>query len=411
MKHAIRTTTLALAAIFWLGFGTPPCAAQENIRLGMSASFSGPLRDLGIELYRGAQAYFDKVNAEGGVHGRMIEILPLDDAYDPERCLANTVTFIQRTQVFALFNYVGTPTTTRILPLLERYSDRDMLLLFPLSGADPLRTPPYVDRVFNLRPSYNDEARALVNHFLDAGRDRIAVFYQADAFGRNGWDGVRRTLAAQHLDIVSEAAYAKGDGFDADMGEQVEIIARNKPQAVICAGTSEACAAFLRDAHARGLTVPIAALSIANLRRVVEFMDSPAEPEAWPGDFIASLATPSPHNLLLPAVREYQRLITDAPLPPQSLMVTPYEPPACSITAFEGFLTAKVLVQALERLGPYPNRQGLARALADPRGVDVGLDAPLVFSPDRHQALTTVHFARINGQRVTPINDFRRWRR
>lgn len=410
MRHPFRTFLLALAAFCWLCPATGHCASGERIELGMSAAFSGTLRNLGIELYRGARTYFDALNARGGVNGRSIEILPMDDGYDARRCLDNTVTLIQRHEVFALFSYVGTPTTTNILPLLTRYDDRDMLLLFPLSGAEPLRRPPYVDKVFNLRASYNDEARALVEGFLAQGLERIAVLYQADSFGRNGWDGVRRALAAHHLVMAAEASYPGGVGFDFDMAAQVKLLADKEPQAVICAGTSEACAAFLRDAHAKGLTAPVAALSIVDPQTVIRLLGPDAAPGSWPGDLIVSMATACPYDMTKPAVREFLSLMEKAPLPPQELLDTPYTPSPFSPAAFEGFLSAKVFAMALERTGMHPDRRALARALLDPAGFDVGLDGPLVFSPDRHQAMDRIHFMLANGQKLTPIKDFSRWR-
>lgn len=410
MTRNFRTAIASILVLYALAIGVSPCPAGQDIVLGMSAAFTGPTRDLGLELHRGAQAYFDRINQSGGVHGNKITILPLDDAYDPHKCQDNTITFIQRTQVFALFNYVGTPTSTQILPLLERYSDRDMLLLFPLTGAEPLRRPPHVDKIFNLRASYNDEAQALVDNFLGIGLERIAVFYQADAFGRNGWDGVRRALAAQHKNITAEASYQRGAPYSQDMTLQVEILARKEPQAVVCVGTSAACAAFIRDARARGLDAPIATLSFANPQTILELLKSPDQPGNQYKNLIASRAVPCYEDPTLPAVQEFLTLMKATPQPQSGLTDAPYTSPEFSPVAFEGFLNAKVLVQALERLGPHPNRAALALALEDPRGFDLGLDQPLAFSPDRHQALNKVYFVCLDDGQLKPLHDFGRWR-
>ena len=103
---------------------------------------------------------------------------------------------VEDDHVFLLFGYVGTPTVTRVLPLIRRYSDRPVYLFFPFTGAQPQRQPPYTECVFNLRASYQEETAGLVEPFLRIGRQRIAVFYQIDAYGRSGWDGdcdVRRS--------------------------------------------------------------------------------------------------------------------------------------------------------------------------------------------------------------------------
>src|SRR5476651_124312 len=195
--------------LFLLCLAAKPVRAQE-IKLGMSAAFSGPSKGLGIELYRGSMAYFEHVNSKGGIHGRKIVIKAYDDGYNPDPAIDNTVRLIEKDEVFLLFNYVGTPTTVRCLPLLKRHSDKAFLLFFPFTGAQPQRQQPYGEFVFNLRASYYQETAGLVDHFVDIGRKRIAVFYQIDAYGRNGWDGVRIALARQGLKIAEEATYRRG---------------------------------------------------------------------------------------------------------------------------------------------------------------------------------------------------------
>lgn len=113
-------------------------AASAEIILGMSAAFTGASGQLGIELYRGAQAYFAEVNATGGVAGRRIRLMTLDDGYTPTRAIHNTIALVEGEQVPLLFGYVGTPTVTRVLPLLKRYETRGPYLLFP--SLAPSRT-------------------------------------------------------------------------------------------------------------------------------------------------------------------------------------------------------------------------------------------------------------------------------
>ncbi|MYG53936.1 MAG: ABC transporter substrate-binding protein, partial [Rhodospirillaceae bacterium] len=116
---------------------------DTEIVLGMSAAFSGPSRGLGIELYRGAAAYFTHVNRAGGVGGRKIVLRTYDDGYQPNPSVENTVRLILKDRVFALLGYVGTPTVTRVLPLLKKFQDEKTYLFFPFTGAQPQRQPPY----------------------------------------------------------------------------------------------------------------------------------------------------------------------------------------------------------------------------------------------------------------------------
>ena len=129
------------------------------------------------------------------------------------QAVENTVKLIETDKVLALFNYVGTPTVTQVLPLLKLYSANNIYMFFPFTGAEPPRNPPYSDFVFNLRASYREEVEGMVKSFVSVGRKRIALFYQVDAYGRSGWEAARRALMAQGLEIVAEATYRRGTGL------------------------------------------------------------------------------------------------------------------------------------------------------------------------------------------------------
>ena len=129
----------------FLIFSIRPAKANESKELvfGMSAAFTGANGELGIEFYRGLMAYIEYFNANGGAGGWKIKVLPSNDGYNPAPCFQNTVKFIENDNVFALFSYVGTPTTTHILPLLQKFEEKGVFLLFPVTGAQPLRTEPF----------------------------------------------------------------------------------------------------------------------------------------------------------------------------------------------------------------------------------------------------------------------------
>jgi branched-chain amino acid transport system substrate-binding protein len=251
--------TLLLCSLLLL---LPGRLLAEDLALGMSAAFSGPSRGLGIELYRGAMAYLEHINRGGGVHGKKIVMKAYDDGYHPIPAIQNTIKLIAEDHVFVLFGYVGTPTVTRVLPLLKSYGDQSVYLLFPFTGAQPHRQPPYQEYVFSLRASYQEETEGLVNRFVSVSRKRIGVFYQADAYGRGGWDGVRRALAKHGgLKIVAEATYRRGTPYSQRLNEQVDILKNAAPDAVIAIGSYAACAAFIRDARDAGWRIPVANVS------------------------------------------------------------------------------------------------------------------------------------------------------
>lgn len=409
--------SLVLALVLATGPALPAQAADGEVVLGMSAAFTGPSRGLGIELYRGSMAYFRHVNETGGLFGRTITIRPLDDGYNPGPAILNTIQLIGQDDVLALFNYVGTPTVTRVLPLLKKFEGRHILLLFPFTGAEPQRQPPYGEYVFNLRASYLQETAALVDRLVALGRTRIAVFYQVDAYGRSGWNGVQRALSTYGLSIAGEATYRRGASFTDSMAEQVRIIAKSEPDAVVSIGSYEACAAFVRDAREAGLAMPIANISFVGSQNMVNLLNASCQ-QGKQGCCLGHIITqvvPSYEDTSLPTVAEYRTLMeryADTPLPAATREDQPaYEPLPYSFTSFEGFLNAKVLVEALRAFGRLPRREELAQALESFTAGDVGLGVPVSFGPHRHQGLDAVYFTTLSQGAVAPIRDWLEWRK
>jgi hypothetical protein len=197
-----RQFSIATGAALVAGFHTAQ-AQEERIVLGQSAAFTGPAAQLGIQFHAGAKLYFDLLNAQGGVGRRAIEIRQLDDGYEPDRCVANTKKLIDD-DVFALFGYIGTPTSVAALPLATKAR---MPFFAPFTGAMALRDP-FSKTTFHLRASYNDETALIVKQLTNLGLKKIAVFYQNDAYGKAGLDGVTLALAAQNLKPVALARWS-----------------------------------------------------------------------------------------------------------------------------------------------------------------------------------------------------------
>lgn len=364
--------------------------AGGELVFGMSAAFSGSARGLGVEYFRGLMAGFEQVNAQGGAGGWKLRLSPQDDAYDPVPAVANTVRFIEEERVFALLGYVGTPTTARVLPLLMRYESTGMILLFPLTGANILRDAPHSRYVFTLRASYLEETRTLVEALLAAGKRRIAVFHQADIYGRNGWDGVRRTLRGHNMVIVGEASYRRGASFAQDFRREVEIIAGSRPDAVITVGTAPACAAFIRDARNSGLQVPIAALSFADADNLVKYLQAQSRVNGrnYVDGLVFSQVVPSYEDAGLPGVRRYRQAMEHAPLQqPEGLRREEYLPQKYSFVSFEGYLASQVLAEAVRRMAEAPSRQRLREVLESMSGFDLGIGERVSFDSRQCQGL------------------------
>ena len=382
--------------------------SENEFILGMSAAFSGPSRGLGIELYRGASAYFEHVNRAGGIGGRRIRLKIYDDGYQPDPAVKNSTTLMLEDQVFLLFGYVGTPTVTRVLPLLKKFQDRDMFLFFPFTGAAPQREPPYGDFAFNLRASYGQETAGLVDNFVKIGRRRIAVFYQADAYGRSGWAGVRKALAPHGEQIAGEATYKRGSKFTSVMRKQVEILQAANPEAVICIGSYAACAAFARDAVDLGLSVPMANLSFVGSENLLKLLsEARDDAERYTDLLVNSQVVPSYEDTSIPAVREYRDFMARYnPEVPADLVTEDYAPFAHSFVSLEGFLDAKLVVEVLRRLGDNPTRAGLEQAVFTIRDFDLGIDERVSFGPDRRQGLQGVYHTVVEQGRFVTLEDW-----
>jgi len=401
----VRTLGALLALLLAAGIAR----GADDLVLGMSAVFTGPSRGLGIELYRGAAAYLAAVNETGGIGGRRLVIRTYDDGYDPGPAIENTVRLIQQDEALLLFSYVGTPTVTRVLPLLRHYADRSIFLFFPFTGAQPQREPPYDRFVLNLRASYRQESAALVDQFVRLGRGRIAIFYQADAYGRSGWDGVRRGLAAYGRVPVAEATYRRGTSFSESFRRQVEIIRAGDPEAVIAIGAYGPCAAFVRDMRDANLEVPIANVSFVGSESLLDLLTSigATAGKDYSRRLVNTQVVPSYEDTTLPAVREYRALTERYDPRPPAAADRDYRPLEYSYVGFEGFLDAKLLTEMLRHVRGRVDRRAIAELLQQPQRYDIGIEEPVSFGPDRRQALDHVYFTHVVGGRFVPLEDWR----
>jgi ABC-type branched-subunit amino acid transport system substrate-binding protein len=386
-----------------------PGITLNDVRIGMSAAFRGTAAGLGAEFYRGAQAYYNDVNGKGGVHGRAITVVALDDGYEPIPCVKNTIRLLEKEPVFLLSNYVGTPTLTRALPVIKRYAHTDVVLVGNFTGAQPQREAPYAEHVFNIRASYRQEMMALVDRFWQLGARKFGVYYQIDAYGRSGTDGVARGLAQRGVRIVGEATYPRGAKFTDDMTPAVSALRRAGADVILCTGAYQGCGAFVRSARDAGWTVPISNLSFVGSDAMLALLVKHGKETGrdYTRALVNSQVVPSYDDLSLPAVAEY-RLLMDRHNPPvpEALRDPSYAVQRYSFISLEGFVNAKVIVEALQRTGPQPTRAAFRQALESLRGFDLGIGAALTFGPERHQGLDSVYFTRVERERWIPIADW-----
>lgn len=402
MLWGLLVSAMPLAANATALAADPATPDREPIRIGMSAAFQGPSRQVGIELYRGIATYFSEVNRRGGIQGRPLQLIAYNDSYQPDRAVDNALRLLGSDKVLLLLGFTGTEPVTRVLPLLKKYDSDHGLMFFPFTGGAAVREAPYDGLVFNLRPSYRQETEALVGELVAHGHQRIAVFYQSDSFGRSGWGGVRKALTDRHLQLVGEATYARGTMYTGSLDRQVAILQSAKPDAIICIATYAASAAFIRDARRADLNVPITTVSFASLDSVVSLLRQigAEDQRNYLQQLLFSSVVPDPKTSALPAVKEYRALMNQAAaLPPTALLDANYQPSGYNRTSLEGFLDAKLLVAMLNRLGKNLTRASLAAAVVGMKDLDIGLQHPLSFQ-GRNQASDEVYFDAVNSNEV-----------
>jgi branched-chain amino acid transport system substrate-binding protein len=401
MSCKVKTCLVRLLAVLVLA-GTGDFVASQHreqsqptlapIVIGVSNVQSGPSSRLGQKLLEGSQAYFDIVNHAGGIHGRQIEIVLKDDRYEPDPAVQNTNDLITRDNVFFLFDYVGTPTLTRVLPLLKYYEDQQIVNVAPFTGADPQRKPPYDKYVFNIRASYREETHALVRYLYGQGYRRIGYFGQADAYGKSGEIGVKSALAVYGLNLVANVSYRRNAPFAASMKEQVEILRSQGAEAVISVGAYGPCAAFIRDARLAGWKVPIANVSFVGSDAMLSLLveESRMTGQDLTAGLLNSQVVPSPDETGYPLVAGYRAHVS---------------PQRAGFISLEGWLNAAVVSEALKRAGSNPTRAAFIKAMESLQGWDPGLGVKLEFSPTSHQGMHKVWLTKTEKGRWVPERD------
>lgn len=367
---------LALAAASLSATANTDGLSAGAVRIGMVNVQTGPASGLGKGMRSGAEAVFKQINAKGGVHGRKIELLVGDDGYEPDKAVDETLKMIEQHKVFSLFGYVGTPTGNAVLPIVK---EMDVPLVGLFTGAMTLRQP-VTKQVFNVRASYDDEAEALVAHFLAKGAKSVAVFYQDDGFGQAVLSGTDKALKKRSMNILAKSTFQRNTlAVKAGLAAMLDA----KPDAVVMVGPYAPLAAFIKEARAAGLKSQLATVSFVGTDNLV------AEVGAAGDGVLISQVVPFPEDNDLPIQRECREALAA-------------QSEKLGFVNFEGCITAKVMVAALERAGQAPDRAALVKTMTTMNGVDLG-GIKLNFSEGNHQALSDVFLTQIQGGRIAKV--------
>jgi ABC-type branched-subunit amino acid transport system substrate-binding protein len=322
--------------------------------IGQVAPLSGVIASTGDEYVSGAAAYFASVNATGGIYGRPVRVVLKDDAYKPDATLALTREILEKNHPVALFGYVG---TANILALNKAnvLSDAKIALLAPYTGAEDLRNPvnPYL---FHIRASYTDETARMVEHLHTIGLRKFAVFYQNDGFGKSGLAGAEAALTKLNLKAVATGHYDRTKPEEID--EAAKAITAASPDAVIMVAVNRASSALIKKLRAAENRARLFSISVVNFKELLKNTGN----DLARGVGISQVM-PFPYNLSSPVavVREFHAAMRKH-APDKTI----------SYASMEGFIAAKVLVEAVKRAKGDPSREKVLAQLADMRDFDTG---------------------------------------
>ncbi|HAL39141.1 MAG TPA: ABC transporter permease [Polaromonas sp.] len=366
-----RKFSITTGAAMLAGFNIARAQSEGKIILGQSAAFTGPAAQLGIQFYKGAKVYFDQVNAQGGVGKRLIEIRNLDDGYEPDRCAENTRKLIAD-DVFALFGYIGTPTSVVALPQAIKAK---VPFIAPFTGAMALRDP-FNKYAFHVRASYNDETALIVKQLTNLGLKKIAVFYQNDAYGKAGLDGVTLALTGLGLKPVAQATVERNS---VDVANAVKTLVAAGPDAVIQISAYKSCAAFIREAKKSGYGGTYYNVSFVGTQALADELGKEG------AGVVVSQVMPSPYNAARPIAREFVEAVKAAGKDAQA-----------NFSSMEGYVAAKLFVEGLRRAGAKANRESLITGLESIGSQSLG-GFLVSFSPSDHVASHFVELSMLTG--------------
>jgi ABC-type branched-subunit amino acid transport system substrate-binding protein len=365
---------------------TAPGVTSTEITLGMSAPFSGPAKELGRGMQIGVDTYLKHVNeTAGGIHGRKLKLLALDDGYEPERSLAAMKEMLNERPVFAFVGNVGTPTAEAALPLALEHK---RVFFGAFTGASVVRGDPPDRYVFNYRASYAEETAAIVHYLLrvrGVKPDEIAVFAQQDGYGESGFSGVAKALRKAGFEATNiiRVGYAR-NSMDLDAAVSGLLAHKNQIKAVVMVPTYRQAATFVKRVRDQGLNPIFTSVS---------FVGSDALAEA-----LRELGPRYASGVIITQVVPYFGSGATGVLEYRERLARYFPAEQPGFVSLEGYIVARALCAGLEKAGPNLTADKLVEALETIQGLDFGIGTKISFGPSEHQASHKVWAVTLDGQ-------------
>ncbi|MFN3349156.1 ABC transporter substrate-binding protein [Pseudorhodoplanes sp.] len=340
--------------------------SADAIVFGQAAVLQGPASALGLGMKEGLEAAFQEANRKGGVHGRQLKLISVDDGYEPAKSMAATRKLIEDDKVFALIGPVGTPTAVAAQPIAAA---ANVPFIGAFTGASFLRNP-NLENVINVRASYDAETEAWVKHLTeDLKLERIAIFYQDDAFGRAGLSGFEKAMKKRGLPILAEGSYERNT-----TAVKTALLALRKaqPEAVVMVGAYQPCAEFIKLARSIEFSPVFVNISFVGASALAKALGKEG------AGVIVSQVVPFPWDASTKVIADYHAAIKarDPKAEPE-------------FVSLEGYLVGRLAIAALERAGSEPTRAGLLKAIKEGGAFDIG-GLQMSFGPNDNEGLDKV---------------------
>jgi ABC-type branched-subunit amino acid transport system substrate-binding protein len=351
----------------------------------MSTALTGPAQGLGLGMRAGVDAYFARVNRQGGIAGRKLELIALDDQYEPAQTGPNVRRLIDAEHVLAIVGNVGTPTAVVTVPIVN---EKHVPLFGAFTGAGVLRKDPPDRYVFNVRASYANETAEMVRGLLDDRKldpHDIAFFAQDDAYGDAGYNGALKALAAHGFNEPAKLPLGRytRNTLDVEDGLARVLDPRVHPKAVIMVGTAKPCAKFISLAHKSGLHAIFANVSFVGSAELLKELGADAE-----GVVVTQVVPHWSENL--PVLEQYRE--------------SGLEP---NFVSLEGFLVGRAFAEVLGQMGADLSPEHFVEVAESGAQFDLGLAGTQALSKTRHGFSTSVWPTVIEGG---PFRAFKSWR-
>ena len=384
MLKASAATAAVLAARPWPAFADTPGITDTEIKIGNIMPYSGPASAYGV-IGRADAAYFKMINEQGGINGRKINFVSLDDSYSPPKAVEAARRLVEEEQVAFIFNSLGTPSNSAIRDYMN---ENKVPQLFISTGATKFGDYQHFPWTMGWQPNYQTEAAIFAKHILATKPDaKIGVLYQNDDFGKDYLIGLKNTLGEKYSSmVIKEVSY---EVSEPTVDSQVVTLQGTGADTFVLAATPKFAAQALRKAYDVGWKP---ALYMTNVSSSVGAVIKPAGPEKCVG-VMTGLYFKDPAD---------PRWKDDAGMKQWRDFMAKYMPGADTLDGnyLTGFAIPMTLVQVLKQCGADLSRERIMKEAANIKDLEIPVLVPGIkvnTSPTNFYPLRSMQLARFNG--------------